>query len=421
MYKTYFSLMLFCFLNLLQAQTKKDYDAQFKASQSNDIVQDKNFYLFTAIQNDPKVTEFLENNTVLKSIFNLKDEEIEASFNGCEQSAPCMVKAYSFSEENIIKIGLELEKSLQTSPELKRLVTENLRPSGKYENFKSLPNDKYLSACWTLCASGINRILKVYGLGEAPQYATMDSVSYDVSSDYYRGSLWMWSDMLQHKKPEKNKLFFQPSLNFSLSLLYMNHRDEAARYEPLELKENQKVKAEISHINFEDYDYSTILILGNGPENYRDTLSALGKLNLQLGVLEFNQKKAPLIIVSGGHAHPFRTPFAEAIQMKKELMQRYHIPEEFIIIDPHARHTTTNLRNATRLMIAYNIPIDRPSLVVTNNMHSQYTSDDGFADRCQEELGYLPAVIKKRLNSTTLEFLPKIESLQQNPLEPLDP
>lgn len=72
-------------------------------------------------------------------------------------------------------------------------------------------------------------------------------------------------------------------------------------------------------------------------------------------------------------------------------------------------------------MIAYNIPIDRPSLVVTNNLHSQYTGDPPFAERCREELGYLPAVIEKRLNSTTLEFQPKIESLQQNPLDPLDP
>ena len=140
-----------------------------------------------------------------------------------------------------------------------------------------------------------------------------------------------------------------------------------------------------------------------------------------MGVLEYQEKKAPLIIVSGGHAHPFRSPFAEAIEMKKELIARYHIPEERILIDPHARHTTTNLRNATRLMIAYQIPIDRASLVVTNNMHSQYTGDIRFAERCLEELGYLPAVIQKRLNATTLEFLPNLESLQQNPLEPLDP
>ncbi|RXJ45750.1 YdcF family protein [Gelidibacter gilvus] len=412
--------MLFCFLNI-QAQTKMDYDAIFKASQSHDIIQDKNFYLFTAIQNNPKVTELLEANPVFMSLLKSTNEEIESSLKHCKDSSACLVKAYSISEKDITKIGIELEHSLKNSSSLRRLVTDNLRPSGKYENFKELSDEKYLSACWKLCADGMNRIINVYGLGEAPQYKTIDSISYDVSTDFYRGALWMWSDMLQHKRPSKNALFYQPSLDFSLSLLYMNHRDEAARYEPLKLKENRKPRTEINSINFKDYDYPVILILGNGPENYRDTLSALGKLNLKLGALEFQQKKAPLIIVSGGHAHPFRTPIAEALQMKKELIKRYHIPEERIIVEPYARHTTTNLRNATRLMLVYNVPIDRPSLVVTNSMHSQYVGADRFLERCQEELGYLPAIIKKRLSSTTLEFQPKIESLQQNPLDPLDP
>lgn len=397
------------------------YDANYTSSQSGDIVQDKNFYLFTAIQNDPIISALLENNKKLQTIYEVQNKEIEASFNRRKESGVSLVDPYLISEQTINQIGLELEKSVQTSRVLKDWVTKNLRPSGKYENFKTFSDAKYLSACWKLCAEGMNRILKVYGLGEAPQYATMDSISYDVSSEYYQGSLFMWSDMLQHKKPATTTLFFQPTLDFTLSLLYMNHRDEAARYEPLKLKENKKTADAISAINFEAYDYPAILILGNGPENYRDTLSALGKLNLQLGVLEYQQKKAPLIIVSGGHAHPFRSPFAEAIEMKKELIARYHIPEERILIDPHARHTTTNLRNATRLMIAHQVPIDRPSLVVTNNAHSEYTGDKRFADRCREELGYLPAIIKQRLNTTTLEFLPRIESLHQNPLEPLDP
>ena len=420
MYKIYFFLIFFCYLNL-QAQNSIGYNAHFKPSESGDRVQDKNFYLFTAIQNDPKVSTLLENNETLKAIYKAQNTNIEASLNRCKTSGACIFKAYFISKESINQIGLELEKLVKNEAAVKALVTKNLRPSGQYENFKNLSDAEYLAACWKLCAAGMNRILKVYGLGEAPQYATMDSISYEVSSDYYQGSLVMWSDMLQHKKPAVTTLFFQPTLDFALSLLYLNHRDEAARYEPLEQKENRKTVEEIKNINFKDYDYPAILILGNGPENYRDTLSALGKLNLQLGVLEFQQKKAPLIIVSGGHAHPFRSPFAEAIEMKKELIERYNIPEERIIIDPHARHTTTNLRNASRLMIAYHIPIDRASLVVTNNAHSKYTGASSFADRCREELGYLPAVIGKRLNSTTLEFLPQIESLQQNPLEPLDP
>jgi hypothetical protein len=38
-----------------------------------------------------------------------------------------------------------------------------------------------------------------------------------------------------------------------------------------------------------------------------------------------------------------------------------------------------------------------------------------------DELGYIPSLILKRINTTTLEYQPKIESLHQNPLDPLDP
>jgi hypothetical protein len=318
-------------------------------------------------------------------------------------------------------ISLVLRKETKSNKELESLISKNLRVSGKYENFKSLQNADYLVAAWELCAKGINQSLAVYGQGEKGLYPAIDSISYAINDPFYKGSLVMWSDMLMHRKESATSLFFQPSLDFSLALLYMNHRDESVRYEPLNTGENKKTTAAIPQINFNDFPYSSILILGNGPENSKDTLTALGKLNLQLGVLEYQQKKAPIIIVSGGHAHPFRAAFAEAIEMKKELIKRYHIPENRILIDPYARHTTTNLRNASRLLINSNIPINKLALVVTNNAHSKYVESIDFMERCLEELGYIPAVILKRINPTTLEYQAKIESLHQNPLDPLDP
>ncbi len=231
----------------------------------------------------------------------------------------------------------------------------------------------------------------------------------------------MWYDMLQNKKQKKTDLFFQSALGYSLALLYLNHRDEPERYEPMEKLENKAAVENIKQIDFGNYDYASIIIFGNGPQNYRDRLTAMGKLNLQLGVLEFKASKAPFLIVSGGYAHPHRTEFAEAIEMKKELMDWYGIPEQNIIIEPHARHTITNLRNSVRLMLKYGIPMEKKSLVVTNNYHSACAENPDFGKRCMDELGYLPGKIGKRINSTTLEFLPSIESLHQNPLDPLDP
>lgn len=403
------------------SQKEKGFELGYPSSKSNSLIQDKNFYLLTAIQNDKGVSQLLENSSVFKTIFNKQQQEISSKLNSCKDSLSCLISVYQFREKELKSIEEELRLLMKDKKELQDFVKNNLRPSGKYENFKNYSDTELLLKAWQVCAKGMNRIMKVYGLGEAPQYAKMDSVSYDVHSEFYKGSVFMWADLLHNKKPKENRLFFQESLDFSLSLLYMNHRDEVDRYEPLEEKENKKAIAYLKQVNFDAFDYASVLILGNGPENYQDRLSAIGKLNLQLGVLEYEAKKAPLIIVSGGHAHPFRAAYCEAIEMKNELMNIYHIPEENILIDPFARHTTTNLRNASRLMIAYQMPLDKKSIVVTNANHSDYVGNPNFNARCMEELGYLPAIILKRLNSTTIEFVPKIESLHQNPIDPLDP
>jgi hypothetical protein len=402
-------------------QTGKGFDLSFKCSSSASLVQDKNFYLLTAIQQDQAVSEILANNTVLKAIYTKQQVAIAHQLQAYKDNPAYFLHAYEFQEADLKTIAGELQHLVKEKKVLQDFVENNLRPSGRYESFKDCSNATILVKAWRLCAQGMNRIIKVYGLGEAPQYAAIDSVSYDVRSDYYKGALYMWSDFLAPKKANENSLFFQASLDFSLSLLYLNHRDEVARFEPLDKNENQKAIANLKQLNFNTFDYATILILGNGPENYQDRLSAVGKLNLALGVAEYNAKKAPLIIVSGGYAHPFRTSFCEAIEMKKELMQVYNIPEEHILIDPYARHTTTNLRNASRLMAAYQIPMNMKSLVITNRTHSSYVGDKKFGTRCIEELGYLPATILKRVNSTALTFLPAITSLQQNPIDPLDP
>ncbi|WP_157485370.1 YdcF family protein [Flavobacterium sp. ACAM 123] len=415
-----FITMAFVFMSL-QAQKNKQFDINFMATSSNSVVQDKNFYLLTAIQKNAEVRKLLEDDLVLKLFYDRQQKDIEGHINILKDSLKSLVPTYKFKDEDLKIISSRLGLLLQKYPFFQNFVDDNIRPSGNYENFKNDSDVELLIKAWELCARGMNQIIEVYGLGKASQYAEIDSVSYDVKSTDYKRAVFMWSDFLQHKKLKESSLFFQPALDFSLSLLYLNHRDEAARYEPLAENENQKVAGHVINIDFDKYDYTCIVVLGNGPENYYDRLSALGKLNLQLGVLEYQAKKAPLIMLSGGHAHPFRPRFCEAIEMKKELMEVYKIPEENILIDPHARHTTTNLRNATRILVRNKIPISKPLLVVTNSSHSSYLGNKSFAARCMSEFGYLPAIQLKRLSNTTIEFLPKIESLHQNPIDPLDP
>ena len=72
--------------------------------------------------------------------------------------------------------------------------------------------------------------------------------------------------------------------------------------------------------------------------------------------------------------HPDKTPDAEAIEMKKYLMEAHSIPEAAILVDPHARHTTTNLRNAARMMLRSGAPPEKPLLVASDLIQSVYRS-----------------------------------------------
>lgn len=328
-----------------------------------------------------------------------------------------IVKTYLLSNKEIEQGKQWLASHLQENQEF---VT-TLRASGAYAQLNHLSNEKLIEGSFSLCAKALNYIIKVYGLGESQRYPTIDSVAYDPQSSFFTYSVASWAGLVENKlTSRKQEVFIESNLFFALSLLYMNHRDEAIRYEPL-TSHNAKAIQFANNLDGNDYNYSSIIVLGNGPKNRLDRLTSLGKLNLQLGVIEFLKEKAPFIIVSGGHVHPFRSVYAEAIEMKKELLNVYGINEKHIIIEPYARHTTTNLRNATRLMISYDISILKPSLIVTNKDHSNYTSSPEFMNRSVEELGYKVGEMGTRINNTTIEFYPSVVCTQQNPFEPLDP
>jgi hypothetical protein len=97
------------------------------------------------------------------------------------------------------------------------------------------------------------------------------------------------------------------------------------------------------------------------------------------------------------------------------------VPADAIIIEPYARHTTTNVRNATRRLIAMGAPLGQDALIVTDINQSRSIESQAFADRNQQELGYQPGTVGKRLSSTELLFRPSPISARVDPLDPLDP
>ena len=216
-------------------------------------------------------------------------------------------------------------------------------------------------------------------------------------------------------------LFFEPTLRFALRLLQANSRDEAGRFWPLNLGENQLALAYSKHIQWKSFPYTIILVPGAGSEVPGVPLSPWGKERLRYAVDVYRSGKAPFILVSGGFVHPSQTPFCEAIEMKRYLMEAYSIPERAILVDPYARHTTTNLRNAAREIADYGLPLTKAFLIVTDTTQSSYIAGAKFAQRDIDELGYQPVLSMKRLSPTEIEAEPSAKVVYVDPLDPLDP
>jgi hypothetical protein len=164
-----------------------------------------------------------------------------------------------------------------------------------------------------------------------------------------------------------------------------------------------------------------VVVPGAGPGDRDTPLSPSGRKRTQLAAEAYHAGEAPFILVSGGYVHPSQTRFSEALEMKKALLQDYNVPGSAILVDPHARHTTTNMRNAVREMFRYGVPMNKPALVISDAAQIGYIAAQSLADRCLKELGYVPYRIVSRPSDTSLVFLPLIESLEQDPMEPLDP
>ena len=389
------------------------FDSSYKLTFRNPVKY-KNFYLLSLFQRDPEVGRILRRNRVLKTLANNKTQALRVAAN-CGDVG-CFDRLFRLSGPNIERVASEL-RTLSRRPEIKRLVAKHMRPSGAFIKYSQQSDSAMLVAAWKDAANGMNRLLSVYGLGKNPYYKDIDRVSFDVSNEAYRQLL---TARLAEIKLATDPLFFEPTLSFALKLLEVNRRDEAGRYEPLEEGENKAAFQDLKNIRWSDYPYSFILVLGSGPPAGLN-LSRIGAKRADQGAQLFLEHKAPLIILSGGHVHPMQTPFNEAIEMKKYVMEKFKIPEKSILIDPYARHTTTNFRNAARLAFRYEIPNERKALVTSSEDHISIVTKDGFRIRCTTELGYFPLESITRISPIAAEFKPSVTSLFFDANDPLDP
>lgn len=383
----------------------------------NNYVQSKNYYLLTLLQGTPAVKKILENDPELSTLCTTKIAAIKQSLD-CKDVA-CFTSDLKFSAAEIKQIGDKLAKLYQANNALGLLVKNDLIPSGAYIVNKALSPQQQLIKAWEQDAEGVNYAISVYAEGKKPLYATIDSISLNVKTASYIAVL---ADAAAAALDDcKNtRLFFEPVLNYALQALEINGRHDAANFEPLQAGINKAAVAKIKQTQWNKYKYSVILILGAGPGDPNTNISSVGMLRCKMGAARYFAGLAPFVMVSGGMAHPYKTRYCEAVEMKKYLINNLHVPANAVLAETQARHTTTNVRNGVRIIYHYGIPAQKPFLTVSSKFHITSVATD-MAARCIKELKVVPYTVGKRYDDNAVELYPALEALQINPIEPLDP
>lgn len=417
--KTKILYSLFATILFVMNAAGQGYNKNYRLLSSGDLVVDKNFYLITVIEKTPEVKTILTGNATLKSFLQKKVGVLKAHVTDtC--SAPISLLGDFFWKQDTTALAKELSSVYKANKTaFDKMIDGHLRPSGYYQRFVGLSNDILLAKAWNQCFYGMDYIINQYGIGKKMRYPHIDSASYRVNTRSYRSML---KDLVTSLDEISNEfdVFYKPSLAIAMQLMQANDRDEPARLEPLEHGINKAAYEQIQKTDWKKYKYAAIVLPGAGPE-LMIPIGHAGKIHCDVAARRYLAGDAPFIIPSGGYCYPFKTPYNEAEEMKKYLMEKYNIPASAIIAEPQARHTTTNIRNAVRLMIRYGVPVDMPSLFVTSVSQTKYSAAPSFDARNMRELGYTPYTGKKQLSNHSIEFYPVIECLHMDPFDPLDP
>ncbi|SFG58403.1 YdcF family protein [Pedobacter insulae] len=371
----------------------------------------KNFFLLYLLE----IEESLANYASLQQIAATRAIKLTQAVGACQTNG-CLVTALQLSDIEINEIGTELSKHAAQSKSL----IDRLRATGRYINFASANDVNFIQKCWEADARAMNRILAVYVNGEKPLYPKIDAGDFGPNDPkYFQEIKQLLTALSQQKKNDKISAYHNLILA-CLKILLINGRDEAIRYEPLEKGWNKDAVKQLAKIDWQKFKYSVILVPGLGPEEVGLRLDPNGAKRCDSAAKRYFAGLAPFIVVSGGHVHPNKTPFAEAVEMKKYLIKVCKVPSKAIIIEPHARHTTTNLRNLNRMIYRFRIPADKKVLIVTDVSQSTYILGN-MAKNATRELGYIPYAEIKKESATETEYLPNKLSIHTNPFDPLDP
>lgn len=144
---------------------------------------------------------------------------------------------------------------------------------------------------------------------------------------------------------------------------------------------------------------------------------------VKAALADYKAGLAPFVLVSGGSVYPSGTPYNEGLMMREFLLER-GVPAERVLVDPHARHSTTNLRNAGRMMRALGLS---RGLIVTGYERAMFSQQFYFANptlstflmRCQMTLGYSVGELKD-VDAHHVAYSPSAEVERPNYADPWD-
>jgi hypothetical protein len=398
------------------ALDRKGPEPAYRAVSSGDAVQDRLFYLLTLIDAQPVLAGELAKDPALVSLAAERRTRF-ASQPDCATQPACVTGGYLWSEADIAVVGGTLAARAGDKAWRDKIIGP-MRASGYFIRDQGLDDAGLLTAAWRNAAQGMNHVIRVYGAGEAPRYPAIDAVNFDVKTPMFAALVTSLHNLTQEAVDPTAP---GPALRFARGLLYINEREDAGRFDPAHDPENAAAARFLRHVDFRKYRYSSLLVLGDGPDTPESRLGSFGKLRVMTAAKRWKEGLAPVIIVSGGNVHPANTPYNEALEMRRELVERYGVPAQAILVEPHARHTTTNFRNAARLMHRYGVPFDQDALVVTSESQSRYVEGAVFKERCVKELGYMPITLGARVSGFDLVYRPVLASLQLDAQDPLDP
>ena len=375
----------------------------------------KNYYLIYSFRNNAPLLQELYKDPAVQTMLNDRNKRFEAG-KDCP-TTDCLIDALKWKESEITALNNKFQDLFARNKSFQNFIENTLYPSLKYSKPESLNPKEYLQKALLQDLKAMNNVIDIYGAGKKPNYPDIDSISFNVKDKNY---IELLRNVRFDVAADTEKNTFDQTLLSAIRLLEVNERWDAAQLEPLTKTENKEAYDKVKKTDFSKYPYASLLILGAGPQVYGQKISPMGMLRSRQALRAYQKGLAPFIIVSGGRVHPFKTQYTEAVEMKRYMVEILGIPASAIIIDPFARHTTTNVRNAGRMIIDYGFPKDKWSLVSSSKTHIDYV-EKAMDKRSIKELGTVSYIVGKRIDDLLLEYKPTPDAFLINPAEPLDP